>query len=86
MGRPLVASDHGGSSETVAHGETGWLVPKGDAAALARALAEALALDAPARAGLAERGRARVLARYTKEMMTARTLDVYRELLDRARP
>jgi glycosyltransferase involved in cell wall biosynthesis len=86
MGRPLVASDHGGSSETVAHGETGWLVPKGDAAALADALAESLALDAPARAGLAERARARVLARYTKGLMTARTLDVYRELLDGAHP
>jgi glycosyltransferase involved in cell wall biosynthesis len=85
MGRPVVASDHGGASETVAHGETGWLVPKGDAGALAAALEGALALDGGARMALAERARARVTRHYTKALMCARTLDVYRELLGAAR-
>ena len=30
MGRPVVATDHGGSRETVVPGETGWLVRPGD--------------------------------------------------------
>jgi glycosyltransferase involved in cell wall biosynthesis len=45
MGRPVVATDHGGARETVAPGETGWLCPPGDAAALADALDAALSLD-----------------------------------------
>jgi len=37
MGRMVIATDHGGAAETVMHGTTGWRVPPGDAAALARA-------------------------------------------------
>lgn len=81
MGRPVVASDHGGSREIVLPGETGLLVPPGDVAALATALEQALALDEPARAGLAERARAHVARHFTVETMTAATLEVYRELL-----
>lgn len=81
MGRPVVATDHGGAAETVVHGATGWLAPVGDPAALAAAIDGALALDGAARAALAARARARVLGHYTKALMTGRTLDVYRELL-----
>ena len=41
-GTPTVASDSPGLSETVRHGETGFLVPHGDVEALAAALAAAL--------------------------------------------
>lgn len=81
MGRPVIATAHGGAAETVSPGETGWLVPPGDAGALAAALDQALALDEAARAALGERAREAVLARYTTERMCAATLDVYRELL-----
>ncbi len=36
MGRPVIATAHGGAQETITPGDTGWLVPPGDAAALAR--------------------------------------------------
>ena len=81
MGRPLVASDHGGARETIVAGETGWLVPPGDAAALAEALARALALEPPARRALAARAIAHARAHYGRDLMCARTLAVYRELL-----
>ena len=42
MGRSPVAAEHGGTRETVVDGETGWLVPPGDAGALARAISGAL--------------------------------------------
>src|SRR6185437_11755619 len=42
MGRPVIATAHGGAQETITPGDTGWLVPPGDAAALAAALAQAL--------------------------------------------
>jgi glycosyltransferase involved in cell wall biosynthesis len=81
MGRPVVATAHGGAAETVSPGETGWLVPPGDARALAAALDHALSLDAETRMALGARARKSVLARYTTERMCAATLDVYRELL-----
>ena len=78
MGIPVVASDHGGAREIVRHGETGWLVPPGDPAALAGGIRDALAAAGPV---LAERARAHVLARFTLARMRAGTLAVYRELL-----
>ncbi len=82
MGRPTIATDHGAARETLIAGETGWLTPPGDAAALAGALSEALALNAAGRAALAARAIERVRANFSKEAMCAATLAVYRELLD----
>ncbi len=81
MGRPVIATNHGGAAETVEHGATGWHVPPGDADALATALDRALALPPGERAALGGRARAGVLRRYTVTAMQAATLDVYRELL-----
>lgn len=81
MGRPIVATDHGGAREIVRDGETGWLVPPDDADALARALAGALALSAAERLGLAERAIAHMRAHFTTQAMTSRTLGVYEEIL-----
>jgi len=82
MGRPVIATDHGGAAETVEHGVTGWRVPPGDPAALATALDAALALGAEARQALGRRARAAVLANYTTKAMQEATIAVYRELLD----
>jgi glycosyltransferase involved in cell wall biosynthesis len=81
MARPVVATDHGGAVETVAHGETGWRVPPGDADALAAALDHALELSQEERAALGARARASVLANYTVEAMQMKTIEVYREVL-----
>lgn len=81
MGRPVVATDHGGARETVLPRETGWLVPPGDAAALAAALEVALSLDPGERRWLAERARAHVTAHFSTAQMCERTLDVYRAVL-----
>ncbi len=82
MGRPVVATNHGGAAETVLADETGLLVPPGDAVALADAIEAMLGLDMLAAAALGARARAHVLAAgYTTEAMCRATLDVYRELL-----
>jgi glycosyltransferase involved in cell wall biosynthesis len=49
-GRPVVVSDSGGLPETVRPGETGLVVPSGDAPALAEAIAAASALEGDPRA------------------------------------
>ncbi len=84
MGRPVIATDHGGVRETILRDETGWLVPCGDVAGLASALSEALALDTRQRALLATRAMSHVAQRFTNERMCAGTLDVYAELLEEA--
>ena len=88
MGCPVIATDIGAPPETVlappkaaAHEATGWLVPPGDAEALAAAMAEALSLDPDARAALGARARARVLEQFSLEAMRRDTLDVYDRLL-----
>jgi glycosyltransferase involved in cell wall biosynthesis len=83
MGRPAIATDHGGARETIIPGITGWLVPPRDPAALAAAIDEALSLATDERQQLAERSIAHIAARYTSEAMCAATIGVYEELLFR---
>ena len=81
-GRPVVATAGGGVTEIVADGDSGLLVPMGDAAALAEAI-ERLLADPDLRARLAAGGRARVLAAFTVDR-TARGVEaVYDQLLGR---
>lgn len=81
MGRPVIATDHGGARETVAAGETGWLVPPGDGAVLARTLAAALALDSGTREAVAAAARAHVAAHFDVGRMCAETLRLYESVL-----
>ncbi|MBK9586390.1 MAG: glycosyltransferase family 4 protein [Alphaproteobacteria bacterium] len=81
MGRPIVATDHGGAQETIVRGQTGWLVPPNDAPALAKAIEEALSLNPMQRAVLATRSMSHVAAHFTRERMAESTLGVYAELL-----
>jgi glycosyltransferase involved in cell wall biosynthesis len=82
MGRPIVATDHGGAQETVKRGETGWLVPPSDPDMLASAITEALSLTTGQRAILATRGMNHIAQHFTKDIMVEKTLSVYRELLN----
>ncbi len=86
MGIPIIASDHGGSRETVLPGVTGCLVPPGDAPALAKAIDHALGLGQAGRDALATAARAHVEAHFSLEMMCARTLAVYQDVLESAKP
>jgi glycosyltransferase involved in cell wall biosynthesis len=89
MGVPVVATRLGATDETVlappdfaAAERTGWLVPPGDAAALAAAIAEALALAPEERAALAARAQGHA-GGFTVEAMQDATLAVYDRLLSR---
>ncbi|HEY6334449.1 MAG TPA: glycosyltransferase family 4 protein [Alphaproteobacteria bacterium] len=84
MGRPVIASDHGGAREIVLASEMSWLTPPGDAEALAEALSQALALDPRVRQQLAQSMIVRAHERFSKETMCERTLAVYDELRERA--
>lgn len=81
MGRPIIATDHGGAQETVIKNETGWLVPPNDSTALAEAIHEALNLTPSQRSILATRAMAHIAQNFTREKMADETLNVYAELL-----
>jgi glycosyltransferase involved in cell wall biosynthesis len=88
MGRPVIVSEIGALPEAVraasAVGEaaaTGWLVPPGDAEALAGAILNALALPAAARQAMGQRARAFVMANYSVRELQRLTLAVYDRLL-----
>lgn len=57
--RPIIVSDAGGLPETVIEGETGFVTPAGDAAALAKLLMEKLGTDIPQMPPRVERAKAR---------------------------
>jgi len=81
LGRPVIATDHGGAKETVIENETGWLVPPGDPGALAVAIERAIGLSEKRRAILADKAIMNVRAQFSTDAMCRKTLDVYDEVL-----
>lgn len=75
-GLPVVTTPVGSIGEIVQDGETGRLVPPGDASALGAAI-EALLADAPLRGRLAARAREAALQRFGEERMVERMLEVF---------
>ncbi|MFN4176046.1 glycosyltransferase family 4 protein [Phenylobacterium sp.] len=82
MGRPVIASNHGGVTETVLDGITGWLVPPGEAGAWAEALARAVDAGSARRAEMGEAGQRRARRLYSVDAMCAATLAAYERVLE----
>jgi glycosyltransferase involved in cell wall biosynthesis len=82
MGRPVIASNHGGVTETVVDGVTGWLVPPGDAAAWAQALATAIDLGPGRRGEMGAAGQKRARQLYSVGAMCEATLAAYAGVLE----
>lgn len=80
VGRPVVATAHGGSLDTVKDGATGFLVPINDEAALASAL-ETLLGNGDLLAKMGKAASRFVAANFTSESMCERILDLYYEVL-----
>jgi glycogen(starch) synthase len=78
--RAVVATLAGGLPDKVRTNETGWLVPPGDAPALAAALRGAFAASARLPV-MGEAGRALLEAEFSWPAVTDRLMDVYEELL-----
>ncbi len=80
MGKPVVATEVSGVPELVAHGETGYVTPHGDAAALADAVGNLLS-DPELMKRFGSAGRRRVEERFTLEKMTRNYEKLYISLL-----
>jgi glycosyltransferase involved in cell wall biosynthesis len=81
MGRPVVASDHGGAREQLIPGTTGFLFENGDPSSLASALRKALSLNSEERFKLSKLAITRVRTLFSKERMCNGTLGLYNELI-----
>lgn len=81
-GVPVIAARAGGLVDLIRHGRDGWLVPPRDSAALADAL-ETLLGNETTRCALARAGRARALASFSIEAMSAAYEALYARVLAR---
>lgn len=82
MGRIVIATAHGGAMETIEDGKTGFLVPVGDAKALAECLDKVLDMTIKDREFICHRAQESVRQNFSIEKMCEQTLAVYRELSD----
>lgn len=82
MGKPVVASDLGGMTETVVAGETGWLVKPGEAEAWARALAAALDAGPARRQAMGQAAANRARRLYSVDAMCEAYLAAYGKVLE----
>jgi glycosyltransferase involved in cell wall biosynthesis len=84
MGRPVIASNHGGARETVLPNRSGLLIPPGNTEALGHALSSLLSAPDEERRGMGQAGREHVRDNFSLERMCADTIAVYRRLLSQA--
>ena len=82
MGRVVVASDIGGSKETVIDGVTGKLFKSGDADDLANAIKWALSLSKEDKDKIGANAVKNVKEHFTKQIMCDKTISVYEELIN----
>ena len=81
MAKPVIAFDHGGVSETVEHGVTGFLVEPGNVDAFGNALFDFAIMSSGERNEMGTRARNRVAEHYSVAKMAKATLDAYRSVI-----
>ena len=78
-GRAVIGTWIAGNPELIVPGRTGWLVPAGDVAALADAMAQAAALPLADLQRMGQAGRDRVLKRHDIDDQAARLAELFRK-------
>ena len=81
LGKPVVATDVGGNRELVHQGDNGFLVPFGDAEAVARATLS-LIRDPEVAKVMGQRGRENVLSQFSLQKMVQQYQSLYIETLN----
>ena len=82
MGKIVVASNIGGSLDTIKDGVTGKLFESGNAESLAKALDWALKLSDEEKKKIATEAQKNAKENFTKQIMCDKTIQIYRELAE----
>jgi glycosyltransferase involved in cell wall biosynthesis len=82
MGKPVIAFDHGGVRETIINNETGYLIPVGDASAMAETIRYTLNRTPDMIHAMGVFARKHIQRSYSVLQMKEKTIQVYRELLE----
>ncbi len=85
VGVPVVTTDYAGAAEFMTDGEEGFIVPRGDARAMADRVCHLLE-DPSRRKTMGEKGTRTIGGRFSMEIMAAGFLEVYRRCLERVAP
>jgi glycosyltransferase involved in cell wall biosynthesis len=85
MKKPVVVSNHGAARDVIEEEVTGWATPPGDPISLAQALDKILNFSPARLKEIGEKGRARVKAYYSTDVMGSKTIAVYKEFLEQER-
>ncbi len=80
MEKPIVASDIGGSKETIVNGKSGFLYKSGDPRELAKVLNNVMELDEEALYSIGKEGRKNVTNKFDVEQMCKTTFTEYKKL------
>jgi len=81
MNRIIIASDHGGSSETIINGKTGILFSNNNPESLSKSLDFALEMDIDSRKKMGDASRKHVCSKYKLEYMQESTIKLYKKLI-----
>ena len=82
MGKPIIASDLGGSKETILKGKSGFLYKHDDARQLAKTINTVIELDQDSLNSMGNEGRKNIIKKFDVEAMCDSTLREYKKLLD----
>jgi glycosyltransferase involved in cell wall biosynthesis len=82
MGKLVIAADHGGVRETIINNETGYLIPVGDAEALAETIRYGLNRTNEMIHAMSVFARKHIQSNFSVLQMKEKTIAVYRELLE----
>ena len=81
MEKPVLASDIGGSLETVINNKTGWLFKNNDSGDLAEKIKMIMKTEQNVLDLIGRQGRKNVKENYTRELMVSRTLEIYKSMV-----
>jgi len=82
MEKPIIASNIGGSNETIINDKTGFLFESGKAESLSRKIIEVLQLDETTLKSLGNEGRKNVIKKFNIEKMCFSTYSEYKKLIN----
>lgn len=82
MARPFIGTQLGATPEMCLQGETGFLVPPGDAYALAQKIQEVFCLPLEKKTDLAHAARDHIVSHFSLDRMTTLTKRVYEEVME----